>query len=218
MSKYMTYTELIVILGNSDPVIYNARASHAVRVFLNKIKLNKNIYLLPKFYKHSWTLETFEIALNKYKGHILLDSISEYYRRQSDTHDTINEALATRFILENKYPDLDVVLTVVTSKCHETRSRWIFENVFKDLYNIKLEFSSSNITFNEIKLNREEVEKRGLQDQYKMITNEGGMYNFINNRFLNNTYTAYFFEKNVEPVDPTLPYDDNYKLIYKHHK
>ena len=98
----MTYTELIVILGNRDPVIYNARASNALQVFKNKIKLNKNVYLLPKFYKNSWTLDIFEVSLDKYKGHILCDSISEYYRH-SDTCDTINEALATRFILENKF-------------------------------------------------------------------------------------------------------------------
>lgn len=204
----MKIFEVIVILGNRDPVIYNARASNAVRIFLKKINLNENVYLLPKFYEKSWTLQTFELSLHKYKKNILLDSISDYYRNNISTHDTINEALGTRFILEDKYVNLDtpfvVHLTIVTSQCHENRSKWIFESIFKDLQWVKLYFNSSITTFIERNLNRDDVEKAVLQNQYKIITNEGGFYNFINNRNLNKTYTYYYFKKD----------NDKYKLIY----
>ena len=95
--------DIILVLGNRDPVIYNARSSNAIRVFEEKIITNKEVYLLPKFYENSWTLDIFQSALGVYKNNILTDEISKYYSHHPITHDTINEALGTRYVIENKY-------------------------------------------------------------------------------------------------------------------
>ena len=188
--------ELIVVLGSSDPIIYNSRASHAIKVFLEKIKTNKNVYLMPKFYDDSWTLNHFEKTLPCYINNILKNGYSDYYRN-GFTHDTINEALGTRFVIEKMFLfGTKVKLTIVTSECHEKRSRWIFNEIFKDCDCIDLEFESSLTTFVELNKNRYEIEDIILSNQYKEVKKNKNMINFINNCFNSKHYT-YFYFKNL---------------------
>jgi hypothetical protein len=191
----MQSIEVIVVLGNGNPVIYNSRASNAIKVFLEKIKTNENVFILPKFYENSWTLETFQVSLGIYNKNILTDETSKYYSHHPITHDTINEALGTRYVIEKSFNRMNVNLTVVTSKCHENRSRWIFETVFKDSFRVRIDFNSSSMTFNEIKLDRNNIEKNGLERISALILSEGGIYNYINNRNLAKVYTHFLFEK-----------------------
>lgn len=185
--------ELIVILGNSDPIIYNARASNGIKVFLDKIKTNRNVYLMPKFYENSWTLNHFEKALHKYTNNVLKNGYSDYYRN-GFTNDTINEALGARFVIERMFPVQEKVkLIVVTSECHEKRSEWIFNQVFKDCNWVELEFNSSVTTFVELNKNRYEIEDEILKTQYNEIKKNKNMINFINNCFNSKHYTHFYY-------------------------
>ena len=191
--------EIIVVLGNKSPVIFNTRASHAVKLFLSKISCN-DVYLLTKFYENSWSHDTFKYKLKLFQDRILDDFISVHYR-YLDVHDTINEALATIYVLENKYksntndPLFNLCLTIVTTKCHEKRTKWIFSNIFKDVEWVTLNYDMAEITFEEINLNRYLVEDKIFKNQQYNITIEGGIYNFINNKNTNKKYTHYYFEK-----------------------
>jgi hypothetical protein len=198
------HNEIIVVLGNSSPVIYNARASHGLDLFLKKSEKNKNTFLLTKCYNTSWTLEHFKYASGDNKDRILNNEISDYYCSHKYTGDTITEAVGTRFVLENMYynfhlndSSFKVILTVVTSKCHEPRTVWIFKEVFRDIEDwIELRFDSSVTTFVEINENRYIKESEILNAQYHNVINiNGGMVNFINKYVLIKKHIHFSFEK-----------------------
>jgi hypothetical protein len=118
------------------------------------------------------------------------------------THDTINEALASRYILEKYFKNecLDenfrTRLTVVTSKCHERRTRWIFDQVFLDIHWVELEFDSSKTTEIEIKQKRDIVEQNIINGQNEKILHYGGLVKFINNLNKSKQYTKFAYVSN----------------------
>jgi hypothetical protein len=198
-------TEIIVILGNTNPLTYNARASHGLDLFLKKSEINKNTFLLTKCYDTSWTLKHFNYAAGDNENRILNNEISNYYSSHIYTRDTITEAIGTRFVLENMYYNYHlndslykVKLTVVTSKCHEPRTQWIFKEVFNDIQDwIELNFDSSVTTCAEISDNRYIKESQILNGQYNNINSNGGMVEFINKNFREKKYSNFYFDVDV---------------------
>lgn len=185
--------ELIVVLGNSSPITYNSRASHGLNLFLKKSQYNKNTFFLAKNYNNSWTLDHFIYAAENARDRILNNEFSYMYTNHKYTPDTITEAVGTRYVLEKMFYNnylidnfFKVKLTVVTSKCHEPRTTWIFREVFKDIEDwVELNFDSSVTTCLEISDNRYIKEFDILNAQQNKIKNYGGMVEYINKNFIN---------------------------------
>jgi hypothetical protein len=191
--------EMIVVLGNGNSIIYNARVSHAIDIFFQKLKNNIDVLFLTKYYKDSWTLKHFEYVFDIFKDSILNTSISNFYSSHKYTHDTILEAVGTRYVIENTFfNNLHIILTVVTSECHQERTEWIFNEIFKDMKNIKLIFNSSRTTFIEITENRYIVESQILYRQQFNVSKCENMINYINERHSQRKYSNFYFEKNKE--------------------
>ena len=186
--------DVVLVLGNRSSEIFEQRAMHAINVFFRLRKFNDHVYFIPKYYDY-FDKNKFLKFLNDFKQHILDDN---YYTDHKVSHDTINEALATRYLLEKIFYlehkndiDFKIRLHIVTSHCHEKRTRYLFDQVFIDINWIELYYDSSETTETEIKSNRCNIELNILKNQSTDIIKNGGIHNFINKFYDEKIFTIF---------------------------
>jgi len=183
---------IVVILGNGAEEIYHARATHALQVhqtlgsFQLALDENHSTILLAKFYQ--------QIPKAYFEGWMVnpsqlwSDEQSKIYRISKDnTFDTITEAAGCRCLVEQKYlamlerdSDFRIHIVVVTSACHEERTRWIFSEVFNDAAWISISYDSSRSTVAEA--DRDEKEKALLLKQKELVGPFGNIPKFLNSK------------------------------------
>lgn len=186
--------DVVLVLGNSSSEIFEQRAMKAINVFFNLRKFNDHVYFIPKYYNF-FDKNKFLKFLNDFKQHILDDN---YYTDHKVSHDTINEGLATRYVLEKLFysehkndSEFKIKLHVVTSHCHEKRTRYLFDQIFIDINWIELYYDSSETTEQENKSNRYNVELNILRNQSKDINKNCGIHNLINKCYEEKIFTIF---------------------------
>lgn len=174
---------IVVVLGNSAKEIYEARANRALQL----VDENSSALLLAKFYKVIPVDQKYFLDRMSDRSRLWADKQSLIYRLSKHTFDTITEAVGCRCLLELRFsteverdPSFSLNVVVVTSACHEERTRWIFSDVFCDVNWITLSFESSPTTELEYLGNRPEIEEQTLARQRRRIETCGNIANFIN--------------------------------------
>ncbi len=117
------------------------------------------------------------------------DGIIQTWRTADNTHDTMLEAVGCRWLMEQKFEDrlhdpaFRIHVVVVTSACHDARTRWIFDGVFKDAIWTSITYDPSATTTTELRENRLAREAAVWAKQQKEIALAGGFAGFINAQF-----------------------------------
>lgn len=117
------------------------------------------------------------------------DGIIQTWRKGDNTHDTMLEAVGCRWLLEQKFEDrlhdpaARIHVVVVTSACHDARTRWIFDGVFKDAVWASISYDPSATTTTELRDSRLEKEAAIWARQQKLIAHDKGFAGFINAQF-----------------------------------
>jgi hypothetical protein len=218
VKKSVASVTIVVVLGNSEQEIYEARANRALQI----VDQNMAALLLAKFYRVIPVDQQYFVDRMSDKSRLWADKQSLIYRLSKYTFDTITEAVGCRCLLELRFspqverdPSFCLNLIVVTSACHEERTRWIFSDAFCDVDWISLSFDSSETTSSEVQANRVEIEAQILVRQRRRIGTgaHGGIANFINDQ-RQRFPEKYLFEfRDREPLEAST-YRSKFQVVF----